>query len=70
MVAGLALGAAGLTQLVFPWGYLWLLSGDPLVTAVLVARNAVLVALLVVVVSGMVRLTREAAAGGEPITAA
>ena len=70
VVAGLALGAAGLTQLVFPWGYLWLLSGDPLVTAVLVARNAVLVALLVVVVSGMVRLTREAAAGGEPITAA
>ena len=57
-VAGLVLVAAGLTQVVFPWGYLRLLTGDPLVTAVLVARNVLLVALLATAVVGLVRLTR------------
>ena len=57
-VAGLVLVAAGLTQLVFPWGYLRLLGGDPLVTAGLVARNAVLLALLVVVTWGLARIAR------------
>jgi hypothetical protein len=70
-IAALVLGAAALTQLVFPWGYLRLLASDPLVVAVLVARNALLLALLVVAVWGLARLTRPepAAARLEPVTA-
>lgn len=68
-VAGLVLGAAGLTQLVFPWGYLRLLGGDPLLTAVLVARNALLLALLAVAVIGLARLARPAKASPEPVKA-
>ena len=66
-VAGLVLGAAGLTQLVFPWGYLRLLGGDPAVTAVLVARNAVLLALLVVVGWGLARIARQEPAGAHNV---
>ncbi|MBO1752810.1 DUF2029 domain-containing protein [Actinotalea sp. BY-33] len=43
--AGLALGAAGLTQLVFPWGYAGLLTGDGTVTGILAVRNLLLVLL-------------------------
>lgn len=46
-VAPVALVAAALTQVVFPWGYLELLAGDAVVAVVLAVRNALLVALLV-----------------------
>lgn len=52
--AGLALVAAGLTQVVFPWGYMALLTGHPAVTAVLAARNVLLVALLATATAGLV----------------
>lgn len=58
MAASLALVAAGLTQVVFPWGYMALLTGHPAVTAVLVARNALLVALLATAAVGLVGALR------------
>lgn len=58
MAASLALVAAGLTQVVFPWGYMALLTGHPAVTAVLVARNALLVALLATAAFGLVGALR------------
>jgi hypothetical protein len=57
-VAVLVLVVAGLTQLVFPWGYQRLLVGDPAVTSVLVVRNLLLVALLALAVLGLARLAR------------
>lgn len=61
-VAVATLTAAALTQVVFPWGYDALLAGDPLVTAVLVARNLILVALLALAVTGLVRARESRAA--------
>lgn len=46
-VAVLVLGIAALTQIVFPFAYPALLAGNPLVTGVLVLRNAGLLVLLV-----------------------
>ena len=46
-VAALALVTAALTQAVFPWGYLPLLEGDPVIAWLLAARNVALVVLLV-----------------------
>lgn len=56
--AGLALLAAGLTQVVFPWGYMALLTGHPAVAAALVARNVLLVALLATATVGLVGALR------------
>lgn len=58
--AGLLLATAALTQVVFPWGYTRLLSGDALVTTLLVARNVALVAVLTLAVVGLVRTSRPA----------
>lgn len=46
-VAGVVLVIAALTQIVFPLAYRYLLNGNALITGVLVARNAGLLALLV-----------------------
>lgn len=54
--AGLLLVTAGLTQVVFPWGYERLLVGDPLVTTALVVRNLAVVTLMVLAVVELVRL--------------
>lgn len=62
--ASLALVAAGLTQVVFPWGYMALLTGHSAVTAVLVARNVLLAALLATAVAGLVGAVRADDAGG------
>lgn len=70
--AAVALVAAGLTQLVFPWGYGGLLAGDWPVAVVLAARNVALVALLVVAAQGLAAVTRRtpeqraAPAGAQP----
>lgn len=65
--APLLLVAAAATQLVFPWGYLSLLAGDLPLTLVLVLRNALLVAVLVIAVVDLVRAVRveEPRAGTE-----
>lgn len=54
--AGLLLVTAGLTQVVFPWGYDRLLTGDGLLITALVARNLALVGLLVLAVVELIRL--------------
>ncbi|MBX9246659.1 hypothetical protein ICW40_17860, partial [Actinotalea ferrariae] len=46
VAAALTAVAAGLTQAVFPWGYIRLLEGDDLLALVLDARNALLLAVL------------------------
>lgn len=51
---------AGLTQWVFPWGYLALLSGDALLAAVLTVRNVLLLAVLALGVVGLVGAVRGA----------
>lgn len=56
-----ALVAAALTQVVFPWGYGHLLAGDPVVSVVLAARNVALVALLAIAARGL-----AAVIGGRP----
>lgn len=61
-VVPVTLVIAGLTQAVFPWGYLRLLAGDPLLTAGLAARNALLVALLVMALAALIRTVRGAPA--------
>jgi hypothetical protein len=55
------LGIAALTQVVFPFGSELVVSGDPLLTTVLAVRNAGLVAVLVVALVTLRRLTRAAA---------
>ncbi len=52
--------AAALTQLLYPVLYERLLAGDPLLVAVLTARNAVVVALLVWAIVALVRISRIA----------
>ena len=59
VVAALVLGAAALTQVVFPWGYLDLLTGEPGVSLALAARNVLLVALVAVAAVGLVQAGRE-----------
>jgi hypothetical protein len=54
-----ALVAAGLTQIVFPWGYLRILGGDPAVTGVLALRNVGLVVLLCAAGTGLLRALRS-----------
>ncbi|MDX2377085.1 glycosyltransferase 87 family protein [Microbacterium sp. LRZ72] len=54
--AVLALVVAGLTQAVYPLTYGLLLSADPVGTALLTARNAASLALLVVVLAALVRM--------------
>lgn len=66
-VAGTALVAAALTQVVFPWGYGDLVSGDPLVTLVLALRNVALVVLLGLAVAGLARATAVVEAGAEDV---
>lgn len=61
VTAGVLLVAAGLTQWVFPWGYLALLSGDGLLAAVLTVRNALLLVVLVLASAGLARAVRGAA---------
>lgn len=53
-VAGTALVAALLTQVVFPWGYTDLIVGEAGMTLALAARNVLLVVLLGLAVSGLV----------------
>ncbi len=53
--AGLVLAAAGLTQAVFPWGYLPLLEGDGGMALILDARNGLLLAVLACAVWGTAR---------------
>ncbi|VEH36546.1 glycosyltransferase 87 family protein [Cellulomonas fimi] len=48
-------GVAAATQVVFPWGYDQVLAGEPLVTAVLAARNVALVVLLVLTARALLR---------------
>lgn len=60
--AGLTLLAAGLTQVVFPWGYPGLLTGQAGVTVTLAVRNVVLVAILACAVVGL----RSAVSGSRP----
>ena len=54
-LAGAVLVIAALTQVVFPLAYTFLLGSNPLVTVVLVARNAGLVALLIAVAAMLAR---------------
>ena len=63
-VAVLALVAAGLTQLVFPWGYMSLLTSSiehPTMAVVLAVRNGVLLGLLACGASGLVQAVRSGA---------
>lgn len=60
-VAGVVLGVAALTQVIFPLAYNSLLAGGALISFVLVARNIALLALLVSVCTVLVR--------GEPLAA-
>lgn len=53
--AVVALAVAALTQAVFPWGYGALVAGEPVVAALLAARNAGLVALLAIGVAAAAR---------------
>lgn len=53
--AVVTLAVAALTQAVFPWGYAALVVGEPVVSAVLAARNAGLVALLAIGVAAAAR---------------
>jgi len=57
-LATTTLAAAALTQVVFPWGYLRLLGGSGSITAILVLRNLLLVALVVLAVVGLLRAAR------------
>lgn len=57
-VSALLLVAAGLTQVVFPWGYMDLLTGELGVALALTARNALLVALVAMAVVGLVHAGR------------
>ena len=58
-LAVVALAPAGLTQLVFPWRYAGLLTGDLATTTTLALRNALLVALLALAVAGLVAVLRD-----------
>jgi len=57
-LATTTLAAAALTQVVFPLGYLRLLNGNESITAILVLRNVLLVALVVLAVVGLLRAAR------------
>ena len=57
-LATTTLAAVALTQVVFPWGYLRLLSGNESIAAILVLRNLLLVALLVLAVVGLLRAAK------------
>ena len=59
-VAAAALGAALLTQLVYPLMYGLLLAADPLAAAVLTARNLVMIALLVWAIVRLARVPQRA----------
>lgn len=63
-VATTALVAAALTQVVYPWWYAGLLTGDPLTTALLALRNTLLVVLLALGVAGLVAVLRRGADDG------
>jgi len=65
-LATTTLAAVALTQVVFPWGYLRLLSGSESITAILVLRNLLLVALLVLAVVGLLRTARADALDDAP----
>lgn len=75
VLAGLALGVAGLTQVVFPWSYLEVLGGELRGALVLALRNLLLGACTVLAVSLLVRAVRPAGTlvpdsgerGGEPV---
>jgi hypothetical protein len=58
--------AAALTQVVFPWGYPGLLTGDVWVTTALAVRNAQLVVLLGIAVAGFARSLRSDPAPAAP----
>lgn len=70
----IALGAAALTQMIFPWGYDALLRGVPLLTIALVLRNALLLALLAAALLGVTSVLRRgpdaASASGRPLASA
>jgi len=60
--AWLVLLASGLTQVVFPWGYPALLTGSPVLAAVLALRNLTLLAVLACGAVGLRRAIRPPAA--------
>lgn len=62
VAAGLTAAAAALTQAVFPWGYLPLLSGDDGMALILDARNALLLAVLACAAWGLARAVSGGAA--------
>jgi hypothetical protein len=62
---GLVLGIAAGTQIVYPWAYSWLIVADPVVAALLTARNLALIVLLVLTLRGLWSLP----AGGAPAAA-
>jgi len=59
--AALLLVAAGLTQVVFPWGYEDLLTGELGVALALAVRNVLLVGLVLLAVAGLVQAGRTEA---------
>lgn len=64
--AVVALVVAALTQAVFPWGYEALVAGSAEVALALAARNAGLLALLVIAVGAALATARRASAPGRP----
>lgn len=61
-VAAVVLATAGLTQVVFPWGYDEFLNGNVLVTSTLVLRNVLLVTITVLAVIGVLAEAKRPAA--------
>ena len=64
----LTLLAAGLTQLVFPWGYMGLLTGDVPVSVALALRNVTLLGILVCAAAWLVGAVRAPADAPGPTT--
>ena len=62
--AGLTLLASGLTQVVFPWGYPALITGDPVLAVVLALRNATLLAVLALAAVGLRAAVRRRSPAG------
>lgn len=64
--AGLTLLASGLTQVVFPWGYPALITGDTTLAVVLALRNAALLAVLAFAAMGLRAAVSPRGAVGPP----
>ncbi len=62
----LALVIAGLTQVIYPWWYAWLLSAHPLMLGIITVRNVLTFVLLGWAVIALVRAPSTVAVGEEP----